>query len=202
MCFGDFEILRLIGNGSFGKVFLARHQRSQELFALKVLNKKKLNAKKQLKYAVGEANILKKVDHPFVIKLHYSFQTPSNLYMALDYCPHKDLAELLYEEDQITEQTCIFYVAQIILAVEYLHKNKIIYRDMKPENILIGQDGYIRLADFNLSKENDFSMSFCGSPAYLSPEMLQKKGVGPEADIYGIGCVLYEMMVGEPPYFD
>lgn len=76
------------------------------------------------------------------------------------------------------------------------------YRDLKPENILIGQDGYIRLTDFNLSKENTFSMSFCGSPAYLSPEMLEKKGVGFEADIYGIGCVLYEMLVGEPPYFD
>ena len=160
------------------------------------MNKKKLSLKKQLKYAVGEANILKKITHPFVIQLHYSFQTPSNLFMVLDYCPHKDLAELLYDEDRMTESACRFYIAQLLLAINYLHRNKILYRDLKPENILIGRDGYIRLADFNLSKENDFSMSFCGSPAYLSPEMLEKKGVGFEADIYGIGCVLYEMMVG------
>lgn len=118
------------------------------------------------------------MDHPFIITLHYSFQTPTNLYIALDYCPNKDLAELLYDYDHMPEEICRFYIAQIILAINYLHMQKIIYRDLKPENILIGQDGYIRLTDFNLSKENDFSMSFCGSPAYLSPEMLEKRGVG------------------------
>ncbi len=83
-----------------------------------------------------------------------------------------------------------------MLAIEYLHKNSIIYRDLKPENILIGKDGYIRLADFGLSREKLFSGSFCGSPAYLSPEMLEKNGVGKSADIYGLGCILYEMVVG------
>lgn len=90
----------------------------------------------------------------------------------------------------------------MILAIEYLHKQGILYRDLKPENILIGKDGYIRLTDFGLSRENSFAGSFCGSPAYLSPEMLERKGVGVSSDIYGIGCVLYEMVVGEPPYFD
>lgn len=93
-------------------------------------------------------------------------------------------------------------MAQIILALEYLHNHNILYRDLKPENILIAKDGYIRLTDFGLSKENCFAMSFCGSPAYLSPEMLEKKGVGFSTDIYGIGCVLFEMLTGEPPFFD
>lgn len=194
--FSDFKMIKLLGNGSFGKVFLAKHAKRCKFYALKVLNKKKLMVKKQLRYAVGEASILKKVDCPFIIKLHYSFQTPSNLYMALDYCPNGDLAELLSEKDMLDEKMARFYAAQLIIAIEYLHKKKIIYRDLKPENILIGPDGYIRLTDFGLSKENTFSMSFCGSPAYLSPEMLEKKGVGLETDIYGIGCVLFEMLVG------
>lgn len=159
--------------------------------ALKVLNKKKLFAKKQLKYAVGETNILKKVDSPFIVKLFCAFQTPSNLYLALDHCPHGDLAELIATRDHLKESTARFVIAQLILAIEYLHKEGILYRDLKPENILIGRDGYIRLTDFGLSRENSFAGSFCGSPAYLSPEMLEKKGVGASSDIYGIGCVLY-----------
>ena len=99
ICFSDFQMIKLLGNGSFGKVFLAKHMKRCKLFALKVLNKKKLMVKKQLRYAVGEANILKKVDCPFIIKLHYSFQTPTHLYMAIDYCPHGDLTEILSERD-------------------------------------------------------------------------------------------------------
>ena len=169
---------------------------------MKILNKKKLIGKKQLKYAVSEANILKKVDFPFIIKLHYAFQTPLNLYMALDNCTNGDLAELIIVKEKLNESTARFIIAQIILALEYLHLHNILYRDLKPENVLIANDGYIRLTDFGLSKENCFSMSFCGSPAYLSPEMLEKKGVGFSTDIYGIGCVLFEMAVGDPPFFD
>ncbi len=83
-----------------------------------------------------------------------------------------------------------------------MHNQKIIYRDLKPENILIGDDGYIKLIDFGLSKENHFATSFCGSPAYLSPEMIDKKGHSFPTDIYGLGCILYEMVIGEPPFFD
>ncbi len=90
----------------------------------------------------------------------------------------------------------------MLLAVEYLHSKNILYRDLKPENILIAADRYVRLTDFGLSRENAFAMSFCGSPAYLSPEMLARKGVGFASDIYGIGCILFEMLVGEPPFFD
>lgn len=144
--------MKLLGNGSFGKVFLAKHLKTTTNYALKVLNKKKLMMKKQMKYAVGEANILKKVDCPFIIKLHYSFQTPTNLYIALDYCPNGDLAEVLSDRDYLLEKEAQFYIAQLILAIEYLHSKKIIYRDLKPENILIGSDGYIRLTDFGLSK--------------------------------------------------
>lgn len=141
-------------------------------------------------------NILKKADFPFIISLYFAFQTPLNIYIALDNCSNGDLSELIIVKEKLNENTSRFIIAQIILAIEYLHKNNILYRDLKPENILIAADGYVKLTDFGLSKQNCFSMSFCGSPAYLSPEMLEKKGVGFSSDIYGIGCVLYEMVVG------
>lgn len=162
----------MLGNGSFGKVYEAKYLRNNRTYALKVLNKKKLIAKKQLKYAVSEANILKKVNSPFIIKMYFAFQTPMNLYMAIDNCSKGDLSEILIVKGKLNEKTSRFVIAQLILAIQYLHENRILYRDMKPENILIANDGYIRLTDFGLSKENNFSMSFCGSPAYLSPEML------------------------------
>lgn len=112
------------------------------------------------------------MNSPFVITLYYAFQTPLHLYMVLDNCPNGDLSEVIIVREKLTESTACFILGQLILAVEYLHSKGILYRDMKPENILIARDGYIKLTDFGLSKENCFSMSFCGSPAYLSPEML------------------------------
>lgn len=101
MSFRDFSIIKLIGNGAFGQVYSAKHKQNGKVYALKILNKKKLINKKQLKYAVGEANILKKVDFPFIIKLHYAFQTPLNLYMALDNCTNGDLAELIIVKEKL-----------------------------------------------------------------------------------------------------
>ena len=113
-------------------MYLATHKQTQIQYALKVLNKQRLIKKKQLKYAVGEANILKKVECPFIIKLYYSFQTPVHLYMALDNCTHGDLAELITVRERLTEPTARFIIAQVILAVQYLHAHKILYRDLKP----------------------------------------------------------------------
>lgn len=113
----------------------------------------------------------------------------------------------LMNEVTFPEKEAMIYAAEILLAIEYLHEKNIIYRDLKPENIMLDEQGHIRLVDFGLSKqgqdkERDFvAKSFCGSPAYLSPEMLVKKGVGKESDFYCLGAVLYEMLVGEPPYY-
>ena len=155
---------------------------------MKVLKKDFLIKNNHLKYAITECNVLKQTDHPFIIKLHYSFQTQENLYMILDYCPGGDLNQLLERKEILEENEAKFYIAEIILAIEYLHSHGILYRDMKPENILIAQDGHIKLADFGLAKEGITGMalakSFCGSPAYLAPEMLISKAVGKSADIY------------------
>ena len=125
--------------------------------------------------------------------------------MILDYCNGCDLAYHLNKKQIFEEEEARFFIAEIILAIEYIHGLDVIYRDLKPENILIDQDGHCRLADFGLAKENigekDFAKSFCGSPAYLPPEMLHSKGVSKAADIYQIGAVLYEFLIGFPPYY-
>ena len=125
--------------------------------------------------------------------------------MVLDYCPGGDLSFHLTRE-LFEENEAKFFIAELILAIEHLHNLDIIYRDLKPENILIDSEGHIKLADFGLAKEkmtgNKLTNSFCGSPAYLSPEMVSKIGVGKSADIYGIGAVLYEMLTGMPPFYN
>lgn len=202
--FESFEIMCTLGSGSFGKVFKVKLKATGDIFAMKVINKKFLIKNQQLKYAVTECNVLKQLNSHFIIKLHYAFQTPEHLYMILDFCPGGDLSfhiiRNLFEEEEAQ-----FFIAELILAIEHLHLHDIIYRDLKPENILIDSDGHIKLADFGLAKEgvaNDRTApSFCGSPAYLSPEMLTRRGAGKAADIYGIGAVLYEMITGTPPFY-
>ena len=202
--YNSFEILELIGGGSFGKVFKVKLKGTNNIYAMKVLNKGYLIKKKLLRYAITECNVLKQSNCPFILKLHYSFQTPENLYMILDYCPIGDLSYQiqlnLFEEDEAK-----FYIAELILAIEYLHQHDIIYRDLKPENILIDSDGHVKLADFGLAKENVTTnvpnKTFCGSPQYLSPEMLSKEGTTKASDIYGIGAILFELISGAPPFF-
>ncbi|MCQ2818758.1 MAG: serine/threonine-protein kinase [archaeon] len=200
----SFEILDLLGQGSFGKVYKVKLKETGEIYAMKELDKKYLMESQQLKYAITECNVLKTVSHPFILRLHYSFQTQEFLYMILDYCEGGDLGYHL-ETNAFEEDEAKFYIAELLLAIEYLHKHDIIYRDLKPENIMIDSEGHIKLADFGLAKEKveDHSLtgSFCGSPAYLAPEMVSKKGVGKPADIYGIGACLYEMICGTPPFY-
>ena len=202
--FNSFELLDSLGHGSFGKVFKVRMKSNGEIYAMKVINKNFLIKNHQLRYAITECNVLKQVKSPFILTLYYSFQTEKNLYMIIDYCPGGDLNFHIIQ-NVFEEEEARFYIAELVLGIEHLHKLNIMYRDLKPENILISSDNHIKLADFGLAKEgvndNTMTKSFCGSPAYLSPEMLIRKGAGKSADIYGIGAVLYEMICGSPPFF-
>ena len=201
--FESFEILSLLGSGSFGKVCKVRLKGTNEIYAMKILNKEFLIKNRLLKYAISECNILKQSKCPFIITLHYAFQTPENLYMIIDYCPGGDL-NFHIQLNLFEENEAKFYISELILAIEYLHNHNILYRDLKPENILIDSDGHIKLADFGLARENvkdDVVKSFCGSPSYLSPEMVKKQGASKATDIYGIGAVLYELVSGTTPFY-
>ena len=201
----SFNIIGFLGKGTFGKVLKVnlKSDPSQE-YALKVLSKLFLLKNHHLKYAISECNILKRCSHPFVLKMHYSFQTPENLYMAFDLCSGGDLSYHLERREIFSETDAKFFIAETVLAIEYIHSLDVIYRDLKPENILIDSEGHIKLADFGLAKEgikNNNAKSFCGSPAYLAPEMLTESGVGKPADIYQLGAVLYELLLGITPFY-
>ena len=213
--YSSFTVLEKIGEGGFGQVFKVKLNKTNEIFAMKSISKNYLLKTKQLRYAQNECKILREMNHPFVIKMHYAFQTPQYLYFVLDYCEGGDLSIHIANKQVFEEYEAKFYVAELILAIEYLHSKDIIYRDLKPENVLlcniytnlIAKDGHLKLSDFGLAKQvygNGLTaaLSFCGSPAYLTPEMLLKKGVSKPLDIYGIGTILYELLVGIPPYYD
>eukprot|EP00742_Colponemidia_sp_Colp-10_P009663 GILJ01010561.1.p1 GENE.GILJ01010561.1~~GILJ01010561.1.p1 ORF type:complete len:842 (-),score=140.48 GILJ01010561.1:205-2730(-) len=200
-----FECLQVLGAGSFGKVLLVRKKNTNKIYAMKVLKKKTVIEKKQVKYATTERNVLEAVNHPFIISLQYAFQTTDKLFLVLDYCSGGDLAFHLAKKRRFGEDQARFYAAEIVLAVEHLHQLDVVYRDLKPENVLLDHEGHVRLADFGLSKEgirdSRGAQSFCGSPAYLAPEMLARQGYGKAVDWYGLGALLYEMVTGVPPFF-
>lgn len=144
------------------------------------------------------------MNHPFIVKLYNSFQNDKKLFFILEYCPGGELFGLLSKKQRLSEEQAKFYSAQMILAIEYLHGRDIIYRDLKPENILIDEQGYLRLTDFGLSKmdiveSNAFSV--CGTPEYLAPEILYKQGHGKPVDWWCLGSLIYEMVVGLPPFY-
>ena len=201
----NFDMLEEIGAGAFGEVYKVKHKQSQRIFAMKMLNKQRLQKQKQLKYAISEFKIMKQLDHPFIMNLFYAFQTHKFLFLVLEYCPGGDLSDLIEANQTLCEPIARFYVAQIILALEYLHSLDILYRDMKPANVLLAEDGYIRLGDFGLAKENvnevNPALTLAGSIAYIPPEIIHQKGANQASDIYALGATLYEMLVGKPPRF-
>lgn len=194
-----------IGKGSFGEVYLVIKQDTQQLFALKVLKKDKILSHNLIRYALTERNVLSYIRHPFIVSLQYAFQSTDKLFLVLEFCPGGDLSSQLLIEKKFSEQRAKIYISEILLALEELHKRDIIYRDLKPDNIVIDKDGHALLTDFGLSKEGVSdtlaAKSFCGSVAYLAPEMIKRNGHGKSIDWYLLGVVLYEMLVGVPPYF-
>jgi serine/threonine protein kinase len=201
-----FTPIQLLGKGSFGEVYLVKKRDTNELFAMKVLSKKKIFDNHLTKYAVTERNILSYIHHPFIVSLRFAFQTTTKLFLIMDYGYGGDLGHVLQKEKTFTEERAKIYLSEILLALEELHSHDIIYRDLKPDNVVLDKDGHALLTDFGLSKERvaDFSLSlsFSGSIAYLAPEMISRQGHGKSIDWYLLGVLLYEMIVGYPPYFN
>jgi serine/threonine protein kinase len=201
----DFIGICELGHGSFGDVYLVTKHNTGKLYAMKVLRKDRIIERNLIKYALTERNVLTYIKHPFIVSLNFAFQTLSKLFLILDYCAGGDLSSHLMKEKKFPESRAKIYVCEIVLALEELHKNDIIYRDLKPDNIVLDKDGHALLTDFGLSKEgildNYAAKSFCGSLAYLAPEMIERNGHGKAVDWYLLGVVFYEMVVGIPPFF-
>ena len=201
----DFSVMKQLGKGSFGEVYLVKHNPSGKMYAMKILKKNMILTQNLVRYALTERNVMSYLNHPFIVSLKYAFQTTKHLYMVVKYCSGGDLGTWLQRAKRFSEDRARFYVAEILLALEELHLNNIVYRDLKPDNVVIDSEGHALLTDFGLSKENvadnASTKSFCGSVAYLAPEVLKKAGHGKSVDWYLLGVLLYELLVGIPPYF-
>ncbi|XP_013871101.1 serine/threonine-protein kinase Sgk2b [Austrofundulus limnaeus] len=202
----DFEYLKVIGSGSFGKVLLARHRKQGGYYAVKVLQKQTIIKRREQRHVMVERSVLLKgLDHPFLVGLHFSFQTPIALYFVLDYVNGGELFYHLQKDGSFPEPRAAFYAAEMATALGYLHSLNIVYRDLKLENILLDSDGHVMLTDFGLCKEDvaagEIMYTICGTPEYLAPEVLQGHPYTSAVDWWGLGVVLFEMLCGLPPFF-
>ncbi|RLV93941.1 Serine/threonine-protein kinase psk1 [Spathaspora sp. JA1] len=208
----DFEPIKVLGKGSYGKVLLVREISTGRLFAQKQLKKASLiinentNEVHEINYnrTLNEKNILKMVNHANIVKLYYAFQDNNKVYLILEYLDGGELFHHLALEKFMTEKNASYYIAQMILALRYLHVNlKVIYRDLKPENCMLNSSGNLVLTDFGLSKvssESDTTHSMTGTAQYMAPEVLQGEPYDYSVDWWSLGCVAFDLLTGSPPY--
>ncbi|RKO96194.1 Pkinase-domain-containing protein, partial [Caulochytrium protostelioides] len=201
----DFEVLKMLGKGNFGKVLQVRKKDTGRIYAMKILIKKDVVEKREVQHTLSERNVLIQATSPFLVGLKFAFQTPEKLYLVLDFMNGGELFYHLQSETAFSESRARFYTAELISAIAHLHRYNIIYRDLKPENILLDSNGHIALTDFGLCKENisadKITNTFCGTAEYLAPEVLLGRGYGKPVDWWSLGILFYEMTTGLPPFF-
>ncbi|XP_003423929.1 RAC-alpha serine/threonine-protein kinase [Nasonia vitripennis] len=202
----NFEFLKVLGKGTFGKVILCREKATGHLYAIKILRKEVIIRKDEVAHTLTENRVLRTTNHPFLISLKYSFQTADRLCFVMEYVNGGELFFHLSRSRVFGEDRTRFYGAEIISALGYLHSQGIIYRDLKLENLLLDKDGHIKIADFGLCKEDitygRTTKTFCGTPEYLAPEVLEDNDYGRAVDWWGVGVVMYEMICGRLPFYN
>ena len=202
----DFELLRVVGQGAFGKVFQVRKKDTGEIFAMKVMKKDRVLEKDHGEYVRAERNALTAVVHPYIVTLRYSFQTSKKLYLVLDFISGGHLFFQLYRAGVFEEELARLYTAEIVSAIAHLHSLGFVHRDLKPENVLLDSHGHVKVTDFGLAKgnmsdaEHHRTNSFIGTMEYMAPEIIQGSGHGKAVDWWSTGILLYEMLCGMPPF--
>lgn len=203
----DFESLANsnIGVGGFGKVYKVRHKVSKNVFAIKVINKKKIMEHDLVEQIKLEVKIMYMLDHDHVLKLYNHYEDDDNFYLILQFCAKGQIYSLLKKEGRFNEKIAAQYLRECISAVKYLHSldPPIIHRDIKPENILLDSNGVVKLADFGWSNyfdDDNRRLTYCGTPEYLAPEMIKQSGHDKALDVWNLGVLLFELLTGSPPF--
>lgn len=199
----DLTLKETLGTGTFGRVRLCQHKDSGGFYAIKCLKKSEVLRMKQVEHILAEASILSAIRHPFIVNLLKTFQDDKRLYIILEYVVGGEVFSHLRKAGKFPNDVAKFYAAEILLALEYLHSLDILYRDLKPENLLLDVGGHVRITDFGFAKKvPERTFTLCGTPEYLAPEIIQSKGHSKGVDWWALGILTYEMLVGYPPFFD
>eukprot|EP00386_Alphamonas_edax_P005983 GDKI01019517.1.p1 GENE.GDKI01019517.1~~GDKI01019517.1.p1 ORF type:complete len:348 (-),score=85.49 GDKI01019517.1:110-1153(-) len=201
----DFDLRATVGTGTFGRVRVVKVKGSPDRtpMALKILKKSEVIRLKQVEHVKAEKAILSAIEHPYIVNLITTFQDEKRLFMLMEYVNGGELFSYLRREGRLPDHSAQFYAAEITLAFQYLHGMNIIYRDLKPENLLIDAQGHVKITDFGFAKVvEDRTWTLCGTPEYLAPEIIQSKGHGKSVDWWALGILIFEMLAGYPPFYD